>query len=120
VALYIIVNSFAFTTFRVDGQSMMPTLRNNQILPVNLLAFVFSPPQVGDIVVVAYEGDESIHIVKRIVGVPGDTVIYQGEEVTLAENQYFVEGDNRAHSTDSRSFGPVDGNYIIGKVVGAK
>ncbi len=117
VLVLIAVNAYAFTLFRVDGHSMLPTLRDRQFLAVNLLAFVAHPPADGMIVIVQYEGDHSVHFVKRVVGSPGDTVQYNGQSLVLGPNQYFVEGDNRQYSTDSRVYGPIDRSQILGKVL---
>lgn len=114
---YIVMNSFLITTFRVDGQSMMPTLRNRELLLINLMAYTFAPPQQDDMVIVAYEGDSKTHFVKRIVGTPGNQVEFKGEQIFLAPDEYFVVGDNRDHSTDSRAYGPIKKDQLVGKVV---
>lgn len=112
----IFVNSYFATIFRVDGSSMSPTLVNHQLVLVNLTAYVHRKPKVGDIVIVQYNGNASVRFVKRITGIPGSQVEFQGAFLTLPSDEYFVEGDNRDHSTDSRVFGPVSGESIIGKL----
>ncbi|MBU6389250.1 signal peptidase I [Patescibacteria group bacterium] len=111
------VNSFVLTTYTVDGHSMEPTLKNGEHLGVSLLTYDLFRPQLGDVVIVTYAGDPTVHFVKRIEGIPGDMVQYQGEPLPLGPSQYFVVGDNRDHSTDSRVFGPVNRSQILGKVV---
>ena len=115
--LIILTNSFILTSYTVQGHSMDPTLHNGEFLGVYLLSYLRSRPQIGDIVVVSYAGDSSVRFVKRIEGMPGDTVQVNGADTVLASDQYFVEGDNRDHSTDSRVYGPITKNQIIGKVV---
>ena len=145
--------------FRVQGDSMDPTLANQQHLLVSKLAYavvpfqtalaatvgapdddayVFNPPQRGDIVVFHIADREGADLVKRVVGLPGETVelrdgrVYvdgellkerylnaiddSNEAPTLVpEDHYFVLGDNRAVSFDSRSMGPIPQEHIIGK-----
>jgi signal peptidase I len=112
-----IVNQFIVTFFQVDGHSMDPTLHNGEVLVVNKLGYDLGAPRKNDIVILYYSGDSSVHYVKRIVGVPNQVVMLEGREWKLGSNQYFVAGDNRLHSTDSRAYGPITRSQIIGKVV---
>lgn len=116
--LIILANAFIVTVFTVQGNSMYPTLHNGQLLPVSLINYLFTTPKRGQVVIVAYSGDRSVHFVKRIVAIPGDVVPFNDSSVTLRANEYFVEGDNRDHSTDSRSYGPITRDQIIGYVIG--
>lgn len=116
--ILVFVNAFLLTFFRVDGHSMDTTLHNGQVVPLFEAAYWFRPPRLGDVVVVQYAGDTSIRFVKRIEGVPGDTVTVEGTEITLGPHQFYVEGDNRDHSTDSRVFGAVTADHILGRVLG--
>ena len=115
--IFIVVNAFVITMFTVDGHSMDPTLHNGQHLPVSLITLVFHPPRKDEIVILYYAGDPKIHFVKRVIGVPGDTVQFQGAPLVLGADQYFVAGDNRDHSTDSRTYGPVKRAQILGVVL---
>ncbi len=128
----------------VVGPSMTPTLENKQEILVNRFIYSVSNPKPNDIVVFLPNGNEKAHYyVKRIIGVPGDTVqikdgaVYvngelfdeavetaaildaelAAEEITLEEDEYFVLGDNRNNSEDSRyaNIGNVKKEYIIGK-----
>ena len=128
----------------VVGPSMTPTLENKQEILVNRFIYSVSNPKPNDIVVFLPNGNEKAHYyVKRIIGVPGDTVqikdgaVYvngelfdeavetaaildaelAAEEITLGEDEYFVLGDNRNNSEDSRyaNIGNVKKEYIIGK-----
>ncbi len=115
---FILLNTFLVTTFTVQGHSMDPTLHDGQILFVSLQSYRVQPPKIGDVVIVYYAGDHHVRFVKRILGLPGDTVQVGGKPVVLGSTQYYVVGDNRDHSTDSRTYGPIDKKQIIGKVVG--
>jgi signal peptidase I len=130
----ILIRTFIITPVRVDGASMDQTLEDGQILLLYKLANV----DYGDIVVLDEEKEGEI-IIKRIIGMPGDTVsirdntIYVNgeeveedyaygetsdyEEITLDDDEYFILGDNRPISKDSRYFGPVKEDEIIGKVI---
>lgn len=126
--------------YRVDGPSMQPTLYTSEYILVDKAEYYLHSPERGDVVVFVYPDDPSKNFVKRIVGVPGDTVEvmangdvvvdgvtirepyiknrtnpYQPEQVKLRDDQYFVLGDNRGDSLDSRAFGPVPRKDIIGK-----
>jgi len=114
----ILLNAYFITIFRVDGHSMEETLHDRQLLAVNLTAYWFSLPKKGDVVIVQYAGDTDVRFVKRIVGTPGSTVSYNGISIQLKDDEYFVVGDNRDHSTDSRVYGPVHKKQILGKVFG--
>ena len=127
----------------VIGPSMEPSLYNGQKIFLNRLIYKVASPRVGDVIVFLPNGNEKSHYyVKRVVGVPGDTLyiknglLYVNEEtveeyfndriaepglleseVTLGEDEYFVIGDNCNNSEDSRSanIGSVRKSYIIGK-----
>src|SRR6185312_14983308 len=106
--------------YQVDGPSMTPTLLNNEYILVNKVDYDLHTPQRGDVIVFKYPRDTSRDFVKRVIGIPGDTVtvsaegvvtvdgvtlkepytndllnIYGPEKVTLGAGQYFVLGDNR-------------------------
>lgn len=93
----------------IDGESMAPTLRAGD------RAIVTTPRAFrrGDVVVVEHPDRPGYEMVKRLVGVPGDTV----REVTLPGARYWVEGDFPQASTDSRSFGPVGRDALKAKVL---
>lgn len=130
----ILIRTFIITPVRVDGASMDQTLEDGQIL----LLYKLSNIDYGDIIVLDEEKEGEI-IIKRIIGMPKDTVsikdntVYVNgeeleedyaygetsdyEEITLGDDEYFILGDNRPISKDSRYFGPVKEDEIIGKVI---
>ena len=116
--LVIVANAYLVTFFRVDGHSMDPTLSNGQLLPVILVGYLLEDPRFNDIVIVQSEGELETRFVKRVLGTPGRIVSYKGQDYRLGDDEYFVVGDNRNHSTDSRTYGPIKGKQIIGRVVG--
>lgn len=116
--LVIVLNAYVVTFFRVDGHSMDPTLHDGQLLPVVLVGYVLEQPRKNDIVIVQYEAGLQTRFVKRVLGVPGDTVIVRDSPVVLKKDEYYVVGDNRNHSTDSRTYGPIKRSQIIGRLVG--
>lgn len=136
----VLVRAFVIERFLVDGPSMEPTLWDSQSLLVNKLAYKFSPPKRGDVVVFRYPLDPTRDYVKRCVAVGGDTVemrlgrlyvngllkeepyvgfpgLFEMKSVTVPEDCIFVLGDHRTNSEDSRMFGPVKLSLVKGKAV---
>ncbi|HXH05703.1 MAG TPA: signal peptidase I, partial [Vicinamibacterales bacterium] len=136
-----LIVTFVAQVARVEGQSMAPTLADQDRLIVNKLAYQFQDPQVGDIVMLYYPVDPDKSFVKRIIAGPRDTVrivdgrVYRNgvpvndeyvppefrshEDLPpqeVPEGYYFVMGDHRNNSSDSRHWGMVPKKYIIGKV----
>ena len=137
--LFVVVHVLV-QNYRVDGPSMTPTLLNQQYILVDKAQYLFGKPQRGDVIVFEWPRDTSQDFVKRVIGVPGDTVSvdaagnvtvdgtqinepyvndltnpYQPNTWKLGPNEYFVLGDNRGDSSDSRDWGPVPAKDIIGK-----
>lgn len=143
IALTLLVFSvihFAVQGFRTSGESMEPNFQNNEYVLVNKAAYLFQSPQRGDVIIFHYPLDPSEDFIKRIIGLPGDTIHTTPTDVSvdgvvlnepfisiasnvtnatwkLGPNQFFVMGDNRDNSLDSRYWGPLDKSYIVGKVV---
>jgi signal peptidase I len=136
-----LIVTFGFQVARVEGQSMAPTLEDQDRLIVNKLAYQLHAPQVGDIVMLYWPVDPDKSFVKRVVAEPGDTLrsvdgrVYRNdvplpdefipEEFRshdtwgpriVPDGYYFVMGDHRNNSSDSRSWDYVPKKYIIGKV----
>ena len=142
-AVVILVSFFGFRV-SVVGPSMSPTLENGEKILVNRFIYKLFDPKQNDLVVFLPNGNEKSHYyIKRVIGVPGDTVqikdgavyvngealveqvnvsaienaLLAEEEITVGEDEYFLLGDNRNNSEDSRyaSIGNVKKEYIIGK-----
>ena len=136
-----LIVTFGFQVARVEGMSMAPTLEDQDRLIVNKLAYRLGEPRRGDIVMLYYPADPDKSFVKRVIAEEGDTVkIEDGRvyvnDVPMAEDfvppeyqshddypatpikpgYYFVLGDHRSNSSDSRHWGEVPKRYIIGKV----
>ena len=124
--------------FRIEGNSMEPNLHNGQYLIIEKMSYRFSEPQRGDIIVFHYPSNPKRDFIKRIIGLPGETVqvqrgqiftngkplpeSYQPNEGTynwgpglIGEDEYFVLGDNRNNSSDSHSWGTLPRDLIVGK-----
>ena len=138
----VVVRTYFFEPVRVDGNSMYPTLKHGEIMIVNKMDYIFGgEPGRFDVVICHYPNRGNTNFVKRVVGLPGDTVqvrdgylivngvIYAEKflhertaedfgPVVVPEGQYFVMGDNRNNSNDSRrsEVGPLDRDYIMGRV----
>lgn len=141
VALIIIipVRYYFIKPFYVKGASMEPTFYDHEYLVIDEISYRFKEPVRGDIIVFRYPKDPKQYFIKRIVGLPGETVqitnnrvFINGQQVdetyleeqtdtrgeivvTLQPDEYFVLGDNRNYSLDSRSFGPLPRKYMVGK-----
>ncbi len=138
VILFIIINTVS-ARVRVDGLSMTPTLQNGEFVLVNRLAYQLGSPTRGDIIVFRSVNQPDLYLIKRIIGVPGDTISIGGGRVVVdgttlvepyikAEPQYsghwavpegyvFVLGDNRNNSEDSHVWGLLPLNNVIGKAL---
>lgn len=141
IVVAVLINYFIGTVFIVSGDSMYPTFKNGQLVWSNKVGYLFGQPKRGDDVIVRYPGDpDNKKYIKRVIGIPGETItiknskVYLGEEQTelkedylvygvisepngqwkLKDNEYFLMGDNRPNSNDSRYFGPVERRFIFG------
>ena len=133
---------FLYQPVKVEGTSMMPTLQDQERVFINKFVYKLEPIERGDVVVFRYPRDQAKSYIKRVVAVAGDSVQIQagvvyvnGERlqevyvprmyedvrsypgVIVPPHSYFVLGDHRNLSNDSRDFGPVDEEFIYGKAV---
>jgi len=140
---------FVIQPFIVDGESMMPNFVNNEYILAEKVSYLNGQPRRGDVVIFRYPGKPSISYIKRVIGLPGEKVIIEDNQVkiinsthpegevikedylpsytltmpseskklesTLGEGEYFVMGDNRQHSSDSREWGKLPKQNIIGR-----
>jgi signal peptidase I len=136
------IRMYVAQPFVVNGASMSPTLETGQYLVVDQLTYHLTDPSRGDVIVFRFPQDTSKFFIKRIIGLPGETITISGQEVTISgkdskeiileepyieltkesftetkldDDEYFVMGDNRGASLDSRIWGPLDEKYIIGR-----
>ncbi len=142
LAVGVIIHYFFLTVLVVRGRSMQPNYYDGQVVLVNKVIYEISSPKRGDVVAMYFPGETEKHFIKRVIGIPGDTVevsnnkVYlNGEELlepyladntptlpnskrTLENNEYLVFGDNRTMSSDSRAWGTVPESFIIGRADG--
>ena len=137
------IRTFIAQPFVVYGASMSPTFENCDYLIVDQISYKFKEPQRLDVIIFKYPNDTSKFFIKRIIGLPNETVEIFGSDIfiknsenpdgfklnetyiqnsgnnnlirTLGPNEYFVMGDNRPASSDSRMWGNLDKKFIVGK-----
>lgn len=141
-AVSILIITFLYQPVRVEGTSMLPRLEDHDRLFINKFVYRISSIHRGDVVVFHYPRDPEKSYIKRVIGLPGDRIsIERGRvylngrlqrepyvpdeyrdlrsmaEIVVPEDSYFMMGDHRSISSDSREFGPVDRDLIYGKAV---
>src|SRR5690606_26463161 len=138
------VRWFVAQPFIVSGASMEDTFHDREYLIVDQLSYRFHEPERGDVIIFKYPNDPSKYFIKRIIALPGETISLSGSSVTiknendpegfelnepyaqigngspeqtvsLGEDEYFVMGDNRDHSSDSRVWGVLNREEIVGR-----
>ena len=142
VAISAFIIIFLYQPVRVEGTSMLPMLEDQDRLFINKIAYRVGEIQQGDVVVFQYPHDHTKSYIKRVIALPGDSlridhgrVYVNGKrlpepyvpnrfsddrsqpEMVLPPHEYFMMGDHRSISSDSRDFGPVERNLIYGKAV---
>lgn len=145
MAMLVMIYLFVLSPQEISGNSMDPTFKNRELILTNKIEYKFKEPKRGEVVIFKSPKNKEVDYIKRIIGIPGDTVrlensvffvngqkvvepyisedvftsggafLHDGEETTVPEGKYFVVGDNRPHSSDSREFGPVPLEDFIGK-----
>lgn len=142
ICFLVVIIVFLYQPVKVEGTSMAPLISDQERIFINKLVYKFEPISRGDVVVFWYPYDRTKSFIKRVVALPGETVeirqgrVYVNERsldepyilpayldansypaFRLPPRQYFVMGDHRDSSNDSRMFGPVPSEYIYGKAV---
>jgi signal peptidase I len=140
IAVLALVKQFVFDIMPVSGISMFPNFHDRDVIILNKLSYVSAPPQRGDNVVLRFPGDpDHDRYIKRLIGLPGEKVTIHDNtffindkplsesyiapdvptepplEMTLKQDEYFLSGDNRPVSSDSRIWGPASHEDFIGK-----
>src|SRR6185295_6740755 len=140
ISAFIII--FLYQPVKVEGTSMMPSLDDQERIFVNKFVYRLEPIERGDVVVFRYPRDTTKSFIKRVIGVAGDHIriddgqVYVNDkplqedyvtnmfsderslpELVVPQHSYFVLGDHRSMSNDSRDFGPVNSKFIYGKAV---
>lgn len=146
LAVLVMVYLFLVSPQEISGASMEPNFHNGEYILTNKVLTKFREPERGDVVVFKSPKNKEVDYIKRIIGLPGDTVklenntffvngqqvdepylapdvvvfggsfLQEGGEIIVPPDQYFVVGDNRPHSSDSREFGPIPMEDFIGTV----
>ena len=149
LVLALIIRYFAIQPFIVDGNSMVPNYHDKEYLLAEKVSYLVSQPKRGDVVVFRFPKDPSVNYIKRIIGLPGETVKIKDDQITiinsahpeglilnetyipkdsltevgnadgyekkLNDNEYFVLGDNRQHSSDSREWEVLPKANLLGR-----
>ncbi len=145
IGLALLIQAFIVRPFIVSGNSMDPTIKNGQYLIIDEVSYRIHPPNRGDVIVFRAPPEPSKYYIKRIIGLPGDTVDIRGSQITITNtehpqglslnenfithqsndsihvtvpsNTYFVLGDNRSGSYDSRGWGMLPKENIRGRAL---
>ncbi|MFA6251701.1 MAG: signal peptidase I [Candidatus Paceibacterota bacterium] len=145
IALIIVIpiRTFIVQPFVVSGDSMVPTFHDGEYLIVDELSYLIGNPERGEVIIFRYPNDTKRFFIKRIIGLPNEEIKIQGDQITVinkenpkgfqltepyisekfdttislktGDNEYFVLGDNRNRSSDSRVWGVLPGKLIIGR-----
>ncbi|MFH1413214.1 MAG: signal peptidase I [bacterium] len=147
LAIIIPIRYFLVQPFYVKGASMEPNFHDNEYLIIDEISYRFNEPQRGEIIVFRYPEDPKEYFIKRIIGLPGESVEINNGDIYIYDNNnldgykltepyldenlkttgsrqkievpagaFYVLGDNRNASKDSRVFGPISYDYVIGRV----
>lgn len=144
-AMFVIVYLFIAQPHIVKGTSMEPNFLNGDYILTEKISYKFGDPQRGDVLVFEAPNRPNADYIKRVIALPGETFKVKGghvyvngaildetyepnttnpgqyvkedQEITVPENTYIVLGDNRPHSSDSREFGPISKDTIVGRAI---
>jgi len=138
------IRMFIAQPFIVNGESMIPTFKNGDYLIIDEISYRFNQPERGEVIVFRLPTNQKRFLIKRIIGLPGETVVINGSHINITKkdntvvqleedylgdnlssfgygtwelkaNEYFMMGDNRNNSSDSRAWGVLKRDLIIGK-----
>lgn len=145
MAILVMIYLFVMSPQEINGASMEPNFHNGEYILTNKVTYKLKNPQRGDVVIFKSPKNKDIDYIKRIIGLPGDTVelrnnaffvneqlveepyipegtflyggsyLQENDLIIVPEGMYFVVGDNRPHSSDSREFGPIPKEDFIGQ-----
>lgn len=147
LAIMVMIYLFVMSPQEINGASMEPNFHNGEYILTNKIEYKLMDPKRGDVVIFKSPRNKDIDYIKRVIGLPGETVglynshivvngkqlgelylapdvyifggsyLREGSEVIIPPGKYFVMGDNRPHSSDSREFGPIPKEDFIGKAI---
>lgn len=147
LSIFVVIYLFIVQPHEVKGSSMEPNFHNNEYILTDKISYRFDEPKRGDVIIFKAPVNPDVDYIKRIIALPSEKVkVHNGEvyvnnerlnelylenptplfpnsmlkdnaEIMVPDGFYFVMGDNRPHSSDSREFGPIDKKLIIGKAV---
>jgi len=141
VAIVLPIRAYVAQPFIVSGSSMEPNFHDGEYLVIDELSYQFRKPERGEVIVFRFPLNPREFFIKRIIGLPGETIQIENSKiiidgsllsepylpatfetapdtkVTLLENQYFVLGDNRGHSSDSRVWGVLERSKMMGRAL---
>lgn len=140
--LGLLTHYFFFSVLIVRGRSMEPNYHDGDVLLINKISYYLNNPSRGDVIAMFFPGETEKRFIKRLVGLPGEAIAVTDGRLelagrpmaesyladgtlttpdsarTLGAGDYFVLGDNRSVSSDSRAWGPVPEAFLIGKITG--
>ena len=147
LSVFVVVYLFLVQPHEVKGSSMEPNFHDSEYILTDKISYRFVEPKRGDVIIFKAPRNPDVDYIKRVIGLPGDKVkveagyvyvngkklneyylkdntllfagsfMQEGVEITVPDGQYFVMGDNRPHSSDSREFGTIEQKSIIGRAV---
>jgi len=145
LAIFVVIYLFLFQPHQVKGASMEPNFYDGEYILTDKFSYRFGEPKRGDVVIFKAPKNPELDYIKRIIALPGEKIqiknegifinnqeldekylpeymdlsgglfLTKGKEVEIPENSFFVLGDNRSHSSDSREWGPIQTSDIVGK-----